>query len=235
MSLLLAVDSATPTCSAAVLRGGEVLADGTAGPGRDHAEILLPLVDRVLREAGVALREIEAFAVAIGPGSFTSLRVGLATVKGLAFGTAQPVAAVSSLAALAWSAGASEAPLVPLLDARRGEIYAAIYERKPDDLARLLPDAVYTPDELAPHLAQRCVLVGDADLFGEALRSAAPSGCEITVISADSLSATARAVGVLGLRALARGEGMDPADLVPRYLRRAEAEVTRTGLRFESE
>ena len=118
-----------------MLRGGEVLADGTAGPGRDHAEILLPLVDRVLREAGVALREIEAFAVAIGPGSFTSLRVGLATVKGLAFGTAQPVAAVSSLAALAWSAGASEAPLVPLLDARRGEIYAAIYERKADDLA----------------------------------------------------------------------------------------------------
>ena len=96
-------------------------------PGRDAAESLLPAVEDLLRAAGCELAAIEAFALSIGPGSFTGLRVGIATVKGLAFGTPRPVAPVSTLAALAVGAGRADVPVVPMLDARRGEVYAAAY------------------------------------------------------------------------------------------------------------
>ena len=107
--LLLALETATPAVSVALLRGEEVLAERRAAPG-PASETLLVAIDALLRGAQVEASGLEAFAVSIGPGSFTRLRVGIATAKGLAFGTGRPVAAVSSLAALARAAPRHPSP-----------------------------------------------------------------------------------------------------------------------------
>jgi tRNA threonylcarbamoyladenosine biosynthesis protein TsaB len=205
-------------------------------PGdQHHAETLLPLVDRALGQAGLGLDEIQAFGVSIGPGSFTSLRIGLATVKGLAFGTPRPVAPVSTLAALAWTADQGvdlRIPVMALLDARRGELYAAGYEMVGEDPREFLREGVYTPGELAEHTPPHCRLVGEgAALFGDEIRALRGSGVENWAARCGCPRASA--VGALAARVLAAGRGCDAADLAPRYLRRAEAEVKRTAKRFE--
>lgn len=215
------------------MRADAVLAEVEAAAGRSGAESLLPGVDAVLREASVSLDDVEAFAVSIGPGSFTGLRVGVATVKGLCFGTGRLVAAVPTLAALSAGVEADDVPVVALLDAQRGEVYAALFRAGgPDGLPQEgEPDlGVYTPDDLAVRLPERCHLVGEGlGVCGERLRALGGAG----VVVGEPRAARAADVGRLGRRMLAGGAGMAAADLVPRYVRRAQAEVDRTGARFE--
>jgi tRNA threonylcarbamoyladenosine biosynthesis protein TsaB len=228
--LLLALETATRATSVALLRGEQLIAEEAGAVDRTAAESLLPAIDAVLRAAGAGVAQLEGFAVSIGPGSFTGLRVGLATLKGLAFGSARPVAAVSTLAALACTAPRRDLPIVPLLDARRGEMYAAAFDFA-DCLPRpILEEGVYTPGELVAKLPPRCVLVGEGvALCGAQIR--AELGAGVLAVPSDP---AARHVGVLGARMLARGEGVRVDQAVPRYLRRAEAEVRRTGRRFEA-
>jgi tRNA threonylcarbamoyladenosine biosynthesis protein TsaB len=231
--LLLAVETSCGTPSVALLRGEEVLAEEQAATGRSGAESLLPCVDAVLRRSGVALEEAQAFAISIGPGSFTGLRIGVATLKGLAFGGELPIAPVPSLAVLARGAPVARDPVVALVDARRGEFYAAAYRlegaaREP--VACEPAEGVYTPEQLAPLLPPACLLVGEgAGLCGERIRELTRSNVRLE----PAAEPHARDVGVLGARRIARGEAVSAAALVPRYVRRAEAEVKRTGRRFE--
>jgi tRNA threonylcarbamoyladenosine biosynthesis protein TsaB len=231
--LVLAIESATSRPSVALLRGDAVLALRHAPPGAAAAEVLLPGVQSVLEEAQVSLGDVGLFALAIGPGSFTGLRVGLASVKGLVFGRARPVAAVSTLEALCLEAGSSGGPVAALLDARRGDVYAAAFgpggeggcERE------LLPEGLYALEALVPRLPQGCRFTGDGvPLHAAALGSAGfPTAREVVE------GAVAPAVGRIGRRLLALGRVHDAAALVPRYLRRAEAEARRTGEALEGE
>jgi len=228
---LLAIESATGAASAALWRGGETRDEEEAEPGVSAAAALLPAIDRLLRRAGVGVPELAAFAVAIGPGSFTGLRIGVATVKGLAFGSQAPVAAVSTLAALARAAGDGPEPVVALLDARRGEVYAGAFRSGGEQVDPCLPEGVFTAEQLIARLPARCRLVGEgAPLVQGALRAALGPGLTL----AQESGLRARPVAELGARLLARGAGIPAAALVPRYLRRAEAEVRRTGERFEA-
>jgi tRNA threonylcarbamoyladenosine biosynthesis protein TsaB len=230
--LLLAVETASRRASAALLRGAELLAEERAAAGRSGAESLLPCIDRVLAAARLELSALSGFAVSIGPGSFTGLRVGLATVKGLAFGSDRPVAAVPTLAALARGAPPSADPVVALLDAQRGELYAAVFPPgAPGAPGAAEPvEAVYTPEALAERLPERCLLVGEGvALCGDRLRELRGPG----VALGPSSDPRAADVGWLGQQQLDAGRGRDAAELVPRYVRRAEAEVRRTGRRFE--
>ncbi len=217
----------------ALLRGDELLAERQGARERPGARSLLPAVDEVLVLAGARVADVEAFAVSIGPGSFTGLRVGIATVKGLAFGTGRPVAAVSSLAALARGARECGEPVVALLDARRDEFYAASFRVSGPDRDPApggLEEGVYTPAQLVERLPSRCVLVGE----GVALcRARLREGLGAGVVLGPSADPRAQDVGALGRRLLGEGAGVAAVDLVPRYLRRAEAEVRRTGRRFE--
>ncbi|MDJ0866814.1 MAG: tRNA (adenosine(37)-N6)-threonylcarbamoyltransferase complex dimerization subunit type 1 TsaB [Myxococcota bacterium] len=231
--LILALETATDVVGVALVRGGEVLAAWRdLGRARPASEALLPAVDAVLAKGGVALAAVEAFAVSIGPGSFTGLRVGVATVKGLAFGEERPVAAVPTLAALAALAGPRPGPVAALLDARRGEVYAAVY---PGDESTdpLLEPGVFRPDELAAALP-----AGGAAAVGEGVAIAADAlrgrwGADLELLPPPAGHPDPVAVARLGGRLLAAGAGLEAAALVPRYVRRAEAEVRRTGERFE--
>lgn len=206
---ILALETATPATGVAVLEDARVVAEAAGEPGRAHGAALLPAVQRALGAAGIGLDGIDAFAVSIGPGSFTGLRVGLATLKAFALGTTRPVAAVPTLGAMAWPAREPGALLVPRLDAQRGELYAAAYRGEGDGLVRVLEESVWRPDELEARLAE----LGPGRPVLAAPRAAA--------------------VGEIGARMLARGQGLPAGDLVPRYLRRAEAEARRTGQRLE--
>ena len=230
--LLLAVETATPDTSAALLRDGDLLAEERGAPGRPTAETLLPAVDALLGHCAVELDALEAFAVSIGPGSFTSLRIGVATVKGLAFGSGRPAVGVPTLRALAHTAPPGSGPVVSLLDARRGELYAAAFEGEELTPAALLPEGVYAIAALRERLPATCRLTGEGvAICGAALRSALGPG--VVCVPTDLGAARAVHVGALGARLLAQGAGVDAAGLVPRYLRRAQAEVVRTGRRFE--
>jgi len=224
--LILAVSSATRLAGVALLRDGELLAELEAPLGRPHSELLMPLVDEILRAAGRGLADLDAFAVAIGPGSFTGLRVGIATVKGLAFGSGRMVAAVPTLRALAEAAPASGDPIAAVLDAQRGEVYGAIYGDSHDAAER-----VWGPAELADAVPEKALLVvgeGAADVV-----EAAALPDTVRRLPGPAGRVTAGRVGIVGARLLANGEGVEAADLAARYVRRAEAEVRRTGERFE--
>jgi tRNA threonylcarbamoyladenosine biosynthesis protein TsaB len=223
---ILALESATAAPAVALVEGEAVLALVPVEAGTPGSEGLLPAVDAVLREGGVALADLAGFALAIGPGSFTGLRVGLATLKGLAFADPRPVAPVSTLAALARLAGEPRPePVAAVLDARRGEVYAAVWDAGDAD-EPLLAEGLYRADALAARVPERCLWVGDAV---DGLPVAASSGAR-----ARRGGLCAGHVGVLGGRILAAGGGLSAAELVPRYLRRAEAEARRTGQALEA-
>jgi tRNA threonylcarbamoyladenosine biosynthesis protein TsaB len=234
--LLLAFETATAAASVALLRGDSLIAVRALPADRPASETLLPTVIALLAEAGVALAAIDAFAVSVGPGSFTGLRVGVATVKGLAFGGDAAVVAVPTLAALALRAMPAPGPIAALLDARRGEVYAAIHDGDPADPPRVGP-VVLRPEALVEVLAgfgaeSAFTLIGEGvgvvadamrDRFGDRLRwLPPPHGLPDAV-----------AVGRLGARLLDAGAGSTADALAPVYVRRAEAEVQRTGERFE--
>jgi len=228
--VILAVETATLATSVALLRGEELVAEWTHVDRTPHSERLLPAIDALLQGAGVTIGQVDAFAVSAGPGSFTGLRIGIATVKGLAFGSERPVAAVSTLAALALGGADGAAPVAALLDARRGEVYAAVFG---PNGARLAADAVLTPDALAGRLAPGTRVVVGEGAGPAAAALARRLGAGVCLLGPSSGLARAHAVGVLGARILAHGEGVAAALVAPRYVRRAEAEVRRTGERFE--
>lgn len=239
--LLLALESAPRTCSAALLRGDELLAEREGQSDRQGAESLLPAVDDVLKAAGAELADVAAFAVAVGPGAFTSLRIAVATAKGLAFGSDAPIAPVSSLAALVraeqWHFRGFAHPIVALLDARREEAYAAAYRLDADGLPipqeALLPESVYAVDALVERLPARCALVGEgAAVFGPELAGRLGDGVEWGEPRRRNSLATA--VGWIGKRVIAAGGGVAAPALTPRYLRRADAEAIRTAQPLEA-
>ncbi len=237
--LLLAIESATRRASVVLARGAEVVAERQGDAHDHHAEQLLPMIDDLLASAGAGLADVSAFGVSIGPGAFTSLRIGLATVKGLAFGGHAPVAAVSTLEALAHGAlragRVDDGELcVPLLDARRGAFYAGGYRlaqgdslAAPGRLVEQIADDVTTVEALGPRLEGPVRLVGEgAALFGDALTAAAPKA-QIVADAQDAIWPDARSVAAIGHALLEAGEGRPAGVLVPRYLRRTQAEEQR--------
>ena len=217
---ILAIDTSTWTASAAIVdERGVVIADGEART-ETHSENLLPLIASVVERAGVAAAELDAVAVGAGPGSFTGLRIGLATAKGVAFAAGRPLWVVSSLAALAMDlAEVSSANLVvPVLDARRGEIFAGFYDRS---IRARAPDAVMAPGALAAAIAsvrisdESQALAGDGLLaYPELASLGAAPGARAT----PSAASVAR-LALAGDRTDVLGHG------APIYIRPSEAEV----------
>lgn len=235
---LLAVETSTSLLSVALLEGesGTLLAELTRERAGAHAEALLPAVEHLLTWTAIPLEAVDAFAVSVGPGSFTGLRIGLATVKAFAFGTSRPVAAVSSLAALAARAAGAEGPVAAALDARRGELYAACWKGPEAEGEPLVAESVWRPEALADALPDAVLLLAGEDAepaARETAETAALEGKRVRVLTGSVARPRASDVGRLGLRQLAAGQGLAAAEVVPRYLRRAEAEARRTGRRLE--
>jgi len=155
--MLLAVDTTSAVATAALFRDGRLVGEREADAGKKHAETLLPLIDALLEENGVTIAQIDAFAVDIGPGSFTGVRIGVSLVNALAFATGRRVIPVDALFALSLSAGEAERPVCAMIDARNGNAYAALYQA---GQTLIEPCAVGIEAFLAG-LPQETVFVGD--------------------------------------------------------------------------
>ena len=132
---ILYIDTATDVCSVALSKGSEIIGLKEEAGGNNHAKHLLPFVDEVLKQAGVSMTEINGVAVSIGPGSYTGLRIGVSTAKGIAYTAGIPVMAVSTLESIAqgaktlWAESSSEQPqIIPMIDARRMEVFTTRYD-----------------------------------------------------------------------------------------------------------
>lgn len=222
--LVLGIETATKTGGVAIVSEQGVLAEYTLNIEVTHSERLMATVDRVLSDSGTALASIDGFAVSLGPGSFTGLRIGVATVKGLAFTTGRPVAAVPSLKALAWNLSASAYPVCPLLDARKKEVYAALYRYEKGGLATVMPERVLTLRELAEQVRERTVFTGEgARLFSEEIRTLFGDRALFAPLAA--MTPSSASVAEIGLDMLRNGARTDPDALSPLYIRRPEAEI----------
>ena len=145
---VLTIETSTTVEEVAVVEDGTVMSRRRSRVGRGRSDALAASVAFVLESSAVRLSRLDAVAVSVGPGRFTGLRVGLATAKGLSSATGVPVVPVPTLEALAMSARAAEGLVCPVLDARRGEVYAALF-RSEGSLVRLMPDVAIAPGELA--------------------------------------------------------------------------------------
>src|SRR4051812_25700777 len=154
--IVLGLDTSTKIGSVCVVRDGELFAEAR-GESQKHGSEFLPMVDDVCRRAGVTPRDIDAVAIGAGPGSFTGLRIGMATAKGIAFAGKRPLWAVSSLAALGYEVGVlggEPAPIACVLDARRSEVFVGVYRADGDRVVALADERVMAPREVASYIAE---------------------------------------------------------------------------------
>jgi tRNA threonylcarbamoyladenosine biosynthesis protein TsaB len=222
---LLTIDTSTTTCSVSLTTGERLVSEALINLGKTHASQLLRMVDAALGDAGLTIMDLDGIGVALGPGSFTGLRVGLATVKGLAMAAEKPVYGFSSLAMLAMNLPWADHPVCPMFDAKKKEVYAALYICR-DLPMPLIGDCVVSPDAFLERLDGDTIFVGEGALayrekiiaqLGE-MAHFAPSFSHLPRASAGAYLAREACMG---------GKAISPAELLPRYLRASEAELAR--------
>ncbi|MGH7908144.1 MAG: tRNA (adenosine(37)-N6)-threonylcarbamoyltransferase complex dimerization subunit type 1 TsaB [Candidatus Binataceae bacterium] len=222
---VLALDTSSPVAALAVAGGGRVMAE-IARPAAAHGAALPDMVGELLERAGLRTGDLRGLAVGTGPGSFTGLRVGISYVKGLAIALKIPVVGVPSLdtmAAAAATAIASPGMLIcPILDARKGEIYTALYRVHGDALEKLTEDLITTPEDLVPALDGEVVLVGDVRAR-DAMALPAIKRAQTLEAPEDCLYTRGRYVAAFGASRLALGASDPVAALEPLYVRPVEA------------
>ena len=221
---ILGIETSTKTGSVAVVAENGVIAQYSLNIEVTHSERLMSTVDRVLKDTGVTIAEMGGFAVAIGPGSFTGLRIGLSTVKGLALATNKPVAAVPTLEALAWNLPFAAYPVCPLLDARKNEVYAALYQFDGPALVQVMAEAAIPLKELAERISGKTLFTGEAaHLYRAEIEKQFHDRALFAPLSA--VLPSAATVAEVGLGMIRSGRQADPDNLTPLYIRRPEAEV----------
>ena len=222
---LLALDTSTSVLTAAVCGDARLLAETYVDCGRAHSERLMATVDWLLNQASLTLRDLDGLAVAVGPGSFTGLRIGVSAMKGLAFAMELPLVPVSTLDALAQGSAIANGMVCPLLDARMKEVYAAVYRFEQGRREKTLDDRVAPIDAVLDELGEGPVLfVGDgAALYGDRIRERMPAAR----FGPLAVGPRASAVAVEALAKLSMGGTNPAADVSPVYLRKSQAELAR--------
>lgn len=161
---ILALETSAKAVSAAVSENGRILASGYQDTGLTHSRTLMPIVEHILKNTDLKLSDMDAIAVAVGPGSFTGIRIGVSAAKGLAFSVDKPAVGVSTLAAMARNAAFFDGLIVCAMDARRSQVYNANFAAENGVLTRLTPDRAVSLDELAEEIRndpRPITLVGD--------------------------------------------------------------------------
>lgn len=226
---VLGIDTATWAASVGVIDDERVLSERSLTVTGSHAATLLPLVDDALAAAGIALHELDLLAVSIGPGAFTGLRIALSVAKGLALATGAAIVGVPTLEAHVHAAGPRPGVVCPVLDARKREVYAALFRWSGDNPTALAPDRALTPHllaELVRSTGSPCTLVGEGvDAYRELWTQLL--GPDATLLRAAELAPLGPVVAHLGARSFRAHGAADLAALEPVYVRRCEAEVKR--------
>lgn len=224
--MLLAIETATLASGVALATADKLVAEIIVQTKKTHSERLMPHIEQLLELGQVAKEDITAIAVSIGPGSFTGLRIGLATAKALAYVWNVPVIGVSTLAALAYACPAPNSLICPLLDAQKGNVYQAVYRWEKGILQEVIPPRVIAHQEAINELAGQplpVIMLGEgAVLFQEAIVAASDP---IELAPPHIILPRAGSVALLGHQLLRQGIRHDVMTLEPLYIRRSEAEV----------
>lgn len=237
---VLALDSSGLVVSVAVVEGtvhsSNLLAEYTVNYKKTHSQTLLPMLDAITGMIDLDLQEIDAIAVAAGPGSFTGLRIGSATAKGLGLALNKPLVSVPTVDALAYNLYGTSGLICPIMDARRNQVYTGIYEFQGDRLQVLEPQMAVDIQVIAEKLCERkrdVIFLGDGvPVFRERLEQSLLSdltaaGKQILFAPAHVNKQRAGAVGTLALSYLAEGKEESADEHQPEYLRMAQAERER--------
>ena len=232
---ILALETSAKAVSAAVTEDGRLLALGFQDTGLTHSRTLMPIVEHLLKNTDLTMADMDAVAAAVGPGSFTGIRIGVSAAKGLAFAADIPAVGVSTLAAMARNAAFADGLVVCAMDARRSQIYNALFEAKNGQLTRLTPDRAIGLDDLAEELRgdpRSKIVVGDGGrLCAEALTAA---GVACRLAPPHLLMQSAATVALEAEEAARHGGLVSAQELLPVYLRPPQAERLR-GERMSSE
>jgi tRNA threonylcarbamoyladenosine biosynthesis protein TsaB len=224
--MILAIETATRCGSVAVVSDDRLLASWALWSTQTHSERLMPAVETILRELNLAPAALDAFAVSIGPGSFTGVRIALSAAKGLAYATGKPLIGVSTLEALANRHRDPAALTCPMIDAKRGEVFAQFF-RHDADAAFAVPASepmVLAAPKLLEKILQPTLFLGDGALRHRELIENA-LGERAIFAPPTRILPSAEEVALLALQRVRRGERDDPFSLEPIYLRKSDAEL----------
>ncbi|MBI5902712.1 MAG: tRNA (adenosine(37)-N6)-threonylcarbamoyltransferase complex dimerization subunit type 1 TsaB [Deltaproteobacteria bacterium] len=221
---ILAFDTSSASGSVALMDGERLLCEWNSGDAGKHSNWLMPAIDGVLKSVGVRLADIDLYAVDTGPGSFTGLRIGVSTVKGLAWATGRKVVGVSTLEALALNLRYSRMAVCPVLDARKGEVYAAVYRYAGNGMEAVMKDSALSPAALFERLngvKGPVVFLGNGlTVYSEEIKKNVDGA---VAAPAALWSMRASNIAMLALERALRA--VSPAGLGPLYLRKSEAEI----------
>ena len=227
---ILALETAAKAVSAAVTEDGKVLASAYQDTGLTHSRTLMPLVELLLKNIGMSVADLDAVAVSAGPGSFTGVRIGVSAAKGLAWAADKPCAAVSTLAALARNVAFVDGLVVCAMDARRQQVYNALFEAKDGRLTRLTPDRAIALSGLAEELRgdprPKTVLGDGGKLCFDFLTEA---GIPCRLAPAHLVKENAVSVALEAEELSKHGGLVSAQELAPVYLRPPQAERLRRG------
>ena len=225
---ILALETSAKAVSAAVVENGKVLCSGYQDTGLTHSRTLMPIVEHILKNADLTMADMDAIAVAAGPGSFSGIRIGVSAAKGLAFAVAKPAIGVSTLAAMARNVAFADGLVICAMDARRSQIYNAVFEAKDGHLTRLTEDRAIALADLAEEMKadpRPKTIVGDgARLCFDFLQNA---NVPCRLAPPHLVMQNAMSVALEAESLAAEGALTDAQELQPVYLRPAQAERLR--------
>lgn len=223
---VLAIDTSTVIASVALMDDEKLLGEYSINNKKTHSQKLMVMINEIMRNLDLNPSDIDVFAASIGPGSFTGLRIGVTTVKALAFATNKPVVGVPTLDALAYNIVTSKFMICPILDARNNQVFTALYEAKGKKLERITEYLGIPVSELVQIIRQnnkRVIFTGDAvDLHKEYFRSELGENCEFAPLG-NRLQRGA-SVAELAIMMAKEGKMVSSFELVPFYLRKSQAE-----------
>jgi tRNA threonylcarbamoyladenosine biosynthesis protein TsaB len=221
---ILALETATMTGSIAIMEEEELIAEVRINIKVAHAERLMPSIDWLLKASHVSVEEIDAFAVSIGPGSFTGLRIGLSTAKGFSYATKKPLVPVPTLDAFARTLPFSPYYICPMLDARKKEVYTALYKWEDKLCKKIIPETAIKPEDFLKEIKGKILFAGDGAKIYKALIVDILKDRAVFAPRA-RMSPSASTVAEIAIEKLKQGISTDPVGLTPFYIRRSEAEI----------
>lgn len=223
--LTFAIDTSAKTGCAALLKNDSILVECLVNVGINHSVTLLPMIENILSSAGIKIGEVDLFALTVGPGSFTGLRISAATIKGLALATGRPVVGVCTLDALALNLSGSTISICPMLDAGRKEVYTALYRPSSSGiLKKIIKEKVISPEEFLKEINEDVIFLGDGSAKYDKLIMEILSGKAYFAYPRIQY-VKASAVGLLGIKKFSEGDTLDLMTFTPQYLRLSDAEM----------